>query len=489
VASQNSWLGWLDSVQLSNTARSTCAGSTTLGASCYTAATAKFTGDSNTIFLTNFDQTLNASGVLNSATAPGALIAADYTNGSGSNLAWMVLREYLLSIGVEQDFRDLGMSSQTFGIFDAIGTFSTFANINSNTNAAGIYLLGGAFGSHIENWIGASNGYNIAPFVEVQAAGLTDLENVHLTCGYYCLIGQDYLYLNHLFLQIPVATLDAVVLQGGGIVTDLEVDAENCGASNLTTAALVVGSNETRFIGGSLVSCGGQPLMTVSPISLKQLMLDGTTGTVGGSPSSFINILPAWSGGSGLLQPIRWIAPNINGLPVGSATATIPLSNQPNQVIAELGVTKVINVRDYGAKCDNATDDTTAIQAAFTAAAAGGQPIYFPPGFCYVAGTIIYKGQSFYGAGERLSTIRGAPGKDIFATIDPVAGDNGSGQAGWQASVHDIQLQVDSTSDVSASNTNRILGRHFYDAGMTSGSAVLTSTQAEFTAGDVGHSI
>ena len=489
TASSNTWLGWLDSVQLSNTARATCAGSIILGASCYSAATAKFAGDSNTIFLTNFDQTLNPSGVLNSATQPGALIAADYTNGSGSGLAWMVLRNYALQIGIEQDFRDLGLVSSTFGIFDAVGTLSTFANINSNTAGAGIYLYGEAFGSHIENWIGAANGFNIAPFVEVGAAGLTDLENVHLTCGYYCVIGQDYLYMNHVFLQIPVQTLYGLVLQGGAVVTDLEVDAENCGGSNLTTAALVVGSTETRFIGGGLVSCGGQPLMTVSPVNLRQLVLDGTTGSVGGNPPSYINVLPAWSNGSGLLQPIRWIAPNINGLPVGSATATIPLSNQPNQVIAELGVTKVINVRDYGAKCDNATDDTTAIQAAFTAAAAGGQPVYFPPGTCYVAGTITYKGQTFYGAGEKLSTIRGAPGKDVFVTIDPVAGDNGSGQAGWQASVHDIQLQVDSTSDVSASNTNRILGRHFYDAAMTSGSALLTSTQAEFTAGDVGHSI
>jgi hypothetical protein len=485
-AQANTWLGWLDSVQLSNTARSTCAGSTTLGASCYTAATAKFAGDSNTIFLTNFDQTLNPSGVLNSATQSGALIAADYTNGSGSGLAWMPLRNYLLGIGQEQDFRDFGMSSQSFGIFDAIGTLSTFANIYSNTNAAGIYLSGGAFGTHIENWIGTANGYNIAPFVEVQAGGLTDLENVHLTCGNYCVIGQDYLYLNHVFLQIPNQTIYGLVLQGGAVVTDLEPDSENCGSA---ISALVVGSTETRFIGGSLQSCSGQPLMTVSPVSLRQLVLDGTTGSVAGSPSSFINILPAWANGSGLLQPIRWIAPNINGLPVGSATATIPLSNQPNQVIAELGVTKIINVRDYGAKCDNAADDTTAIQTAFSAAAAGGQPVYFPPGTCYVAGPITYKGQSFYGAGEKLSTIRGAPGKDVFVTIDPVAGDNGSGQAGWQASVHDIQLQVDSTSDVSASNTNRILGRHFYDAAMTSGSAVLTSAQAEFTAGDVGHSI
>jgi hypothetical protein len=153
------------------------------------------------------------------------------------------------------------MSSQTFGIVDAIGTFSTFVNIYSNTNAEGIYLLGEAFGSHIENWIGNANGFNIAPFVEVQSAGLSDLKNVHLTCGYWCVIGQDFLSLDHVFLQIPSTTVHGLVLQGGAIVTDLEVDSENCGS---TISALVVGSNETRFIGGGLVSCNGQPLMTVS---------------------------------------------------------------------------------------------------------------------------------------------------------------------------------------------------------------------------------
>src|SRR5260370_22180895 len=127
--------------------------------------------------------------------------------------------------------------------------------------------------------MGAANGFTIAPFVEVGGAGLTDLENVHLTCGYYCVIGQDYLYMNHVFLQIPVQTLYGLVLQGGAVVTDLEVDAENCGGSNLTTAALVVGSTETRFIGGGLVSCRRQPLITVSPVHLKQSGLGGTTGT------------------------------------------------------------------------------------------------------------------------------------------------------------------------------------------------------------------
>ncbi len=330
VASSAPWLGWLDSVQLSNTPRSTCAGSTILGATCYTQATAKFTGDSNTIFLTNFDQTLNPSGVLNSATQPGALIAADYTNGTSNGLAWMPLRAYNgPGLGPEQDFRDLGLNSLTFGFFAEESTLSTFANINSGSQQAGIFLTAGSFGAHIENWIGMAS---TAPFVAVQASGLTDIENSHLTCGVWCVLADGYLYLNHIFLQVPVTTLYGLVLQGGAVVTDLEPDTENCGGANLTVAALVVGSNETRFIGGNLSSCAGQPLMTVSPVNLKQVLLDGTTGTVGGSPAAYINVLPAWSGGSGLLQPIRWVAPNINGLTYSAAAATIPITNTGGNV-------------------------------------------------------------------------------------------------------------------------------------------------------------
>lgn len=64
-------------------------------------------------------------------------------------------------------------------------------------------------------------------------------------------------------------------------------------------------------------------------------------------------------------------------------------SYTPQATFTNSGRTKQIyyNVRDYGAKGDNSTDDTIAIQNAINAATAGGI-IYFPPGIYLVSATL-----------------------------------------------------------------------------------------------------
>lgn len=47
------------------------------------------------------------------------------------------------------------------------------------------------------------------------------------------------------------------------------------------------------------------------------------------------------------------------------------------------------NVKDYGALCNNSADDTTAIQAAITAAQALNSTVYVPPGTCLTGGLTI----------------------------------------------------------------------------------------------------
>src|SRR5438105_5288728 len=77
---------------------------------------------------------------------------------------------------------------------------------------------------------------------------------------------------------------------------------------------------------------------------------------------------------------------------------------------------KVANVMEFGAKADGVADDTTAINAALTAASSGGA-VFVPPGTYKVAGTLVVPANvSFYGAGkgsELISQIPEKPGAEL----------------------------------------------------------------------------
>lgn len=74
-------------------------------------------------------------------------------------------------------------------------------------------------------------------------------------------------------------------------------------------------------------------------------------------------------------------------------------------------ITPVFNVIGYGATGDGVTDDTTAIKAAITAAAAAGTGtqtgiVYFPPGNYLVTASLpVERGYHFLGAGQYATTI------------------------------------------------------------------------------------
>lgn len=76
-----------------------------------------------------------------------------------------------------------------------------------------------------------------------------------------------------------------------------------------------------------------------------------------------------------------------------------------------------LSIKDFGALCDGATDDTAAINTADAAAAAAGKALYFPAGTCVVQGlNPVRSNLVWYGDGPYQSTIKMAAGS-AFDTL------------------------------------------------------------------------
>lgn len=112
-------------------------------------------------------------------------------------------------------------------------------------------------------------------------------------------------------------------------------------------------------------------------------------------------------------------------------------------VTASVNKVLLVTAPPYNAKCDGATDDQSAIQTAFNDARSNRLTIQFPAGTCKTS-TIVWYGQSFFGAGQNETTILGQPGQDVFATPDSAVGLLAN------AYVHDLTVKVDSSVNKSA---------------------------------------
>ena len=103
--------------------------------------------------------------------------------------------------------------------------------------------------------------------------------------------------------------------------------------------------------------------------------------------------------------------------PRGAATG--PVERYMVDDLDERGV----NVKNFGARCDNATDDTAAIQAALTYAQTNGGRVVFPPGTCVVTSTLVLAntvGVILQGQGGQLSRIywNGGSGVPVLQMVN-----------------------------------------------------------------------
>jgi hypothetical protein len=162
-----------------------------------------------------------------------------------------------------------------------------------------------------------------------------------------------------------------------------------------------------------------------------------------------------------------------------------------------------LNVMMYGAVGDCSTDDHNAIVAACTAAQSyklgnsTSAAVVFPkpPGGCYLTSTVQWGGCTMIGQPGAPGTnspeaytvaIKGKPGQDVLHVQDPSTASSAfTWNPGWK--IQDITFIVDNS--VAGSFPHRNPGRWFDDAGMTAGSAVLTTTNAQVQCGDIGQAV
>lgn len=102
------------------------------------------------------------------------------------------------------------------------------------------------------------------------------------------------------------------------------------------------------------------------------------------------------------------------------------------------------SVKEFGALCDGATDDTAALQAAINYAQAHHVGLTLPSGICKTH-TLNWHLESISGQGAQNSALMGFPGQDILQTT----ADSATLFSGTH--LHDFSLYVDQSEDVSCS--------------------------------------
>ena len=247
--------------------------------------------------------------------------------------------------------------------------------------------------------------------------------------------------------------------------------------------------DSSGYITNTGVACGsGSGSGTVNSGSTGQIAYyNGTGAAVSG-----MSTIPVSAGGTGASTTAGALAA-LGGVSMATTTAQ-NLSGPLNA-----SVNSQLNVMAFGAKGDCVTDDSAAIQAAFTASHAQypWNPIYFPlpSGGCYLVSTLTWRGESLIGqepAGVMPSiqsagvVLKGKAGQDILHVPDP---NSSSSSVLHSWSIKNISFVVDDSVDASSSFTHRWPGRWAADGAMTSGSAVLTSSNSLISCSDKGQNI
>ncbi|HMD76544.1 MAG TPA: hypothetical protein VKG86_04130 [Terracidiphilus sp.] len=100
------------------------------------------------------------------------------------------------------------------------------------------------------------------------------------------------------------------------------------------------------------------------------------------------------------------------------------------------------SVKEFGAVCDGATDDTNALQSALNYAQTHGVALTIPQGTCKTR-ALNWHGESIGGLGKQVSALMGFPGQDVLVTTPD------SMNLLSYTRLHDLTIYVDQSLDVS----------------------------------------
>lgn len=165
-----------------------------------------------------------------------------------------------------------------------------------------------------------------------------------------------------------------------------------------TTAGTVAAGDDTRIVGAVQTS---RSIATTAPLAGGGDLSANRTLTVSNATTGAVGVVQLAGDLAGTATAPTIAAGAVTDAKVasGAAIAQSKISGLTADLAAKVAKGDlVVNVKDHGAAGDNSTNDTTAIQAAITAAGPGGT-IYFPRGNYVFSSITLAAGQTLVGQG------------------------------------------------------------------------------------------